>query len=112
MEECSNCKENKIKEETGICPAFKGDDGLPLRCMGFWAEEKLSVLFKYIDMFTGSQHDKWSDIAYIDMFSGPGKGIIKDKKTIIEGSPIRAFQQRHLFTHYVLSILMQTMSML
>jgi three-Cys-motif partner protein len=99
--DCNNCKEKQVKEDTGTCPLFKDVDGLPLRCIGFWAEEKLTLLFRYIDMFTGSQYNKWSHMAYIDMFSGPGKGIIRKKKIIIDGSPIRAFQQKHLFTHYV-----------
>ena len=101
MDECSNCKETQTREEDGICPIFEDNDGLPLRCMGFWAEEKLAVLHKYITMFTSSMHDKWSNMAFIDMFSGPGRGIVQEAKIVIDGSPIRAFQQKYLFTHYV-----------
>ena len=69
--------------------------------MGFWAEEKLAVLYKYITMFTSSMHGKWSSMAFIDMFSGPGRGIIQEDNAVIDGSPLRAFQQEYLFTHYV-----------
>lgn len=98
MEDCAVCRKNG--EDGDICP-IQDTDGFQLRCMGFWAKVKLSVLFRYIDMFTISQHNKWSNLAYIDMFAGPGKGIIRDKKEIVIGSPLNAFQQKHLFTHYV-----------
>jgi three-Cys-motif partner protein len=100
MNECAICREDKIREETGICPIYT-DNGLPLRCMGIWANEKLLVLSKYIDMFTMSMYKHWSNLVYIDMFCGTGKGIIRDELIIIDGSPIKAFQQKHLFTHYV-----------
>lgn len=101
MNECSDCKKAQAREEDGLCPFFEDNDGLPLRCMGFWAEEKLGVLHKYMSMFTSSMHDKWPSTVFIDMFSGPGRGIVQKTNIKIDGSPLIALKQKNPFTSYI-----------
>jgi three-Cys-motif partner protein len=71
-------------------------DGLPARVVQPWAKEKLHYLERYIDAFTTAMRDKWN-LAYIDLFSGPGRSIIEGTKEEIDGSPLVALRARYPF---------------
>jgi len=90
---CIRCKADKIKYEDGICPYIPGEDHLPLRCVGFWAKEKLYYLGRYMAVFNASMKDKWPKRAYIELFAGPGLGIIRNSGQITKGSPLLAIEQ-------------------
>jgi three-Cys-motif partner protein len=78
------------------------NDGLLLRESGLWAAEKLCFLNRYLNMLTQSMSSKsWRSIRYIDMFSGPGKCIIRDTKDVLLGSPLLALSAKRYFTDYV-----------
>ena len=90
---CEKCKIERAKDEDGICPFVKGDDNLPLRCIGKWSEDKLYYLNRYMHAFNTAMKYKWPKRAYIDLFAGPGKCIIRDSGRIISGSTLLALEQ-------------------
>jgi len=75
-------------------------DGYLAIKFGRWAEDKLSHLEKYCTIFNTATHRQWKNRIYIDLFSGPGKCIIKSTKKEINGSPLLALNCDMPFTHY------------
>ena len=77
------------------------DDGLEHRPSGDWAKEKLSILQRFISMFTTSMRNKkWSALNYIDLEAGPGKNRVKDTDDVFLGSPLIALTTRYPFDNY------------
>lgn len=69
---CSNSDERKLYTESGLCSRIVSkEDGLPVRCVGPWAKEKITRLEKYFQMFSIGMYKKWN-INYIEICSGPG----------------------------------------
>jgi three-Cys-motif partner protein len=101
LNSCIRCKDDKVKDEDGICPYILGDDQLPLRCVGFWTKEKLYYLERYMEVFNSSMKDKWPKRAYIELFAGPGFGIVRNSGQIINGSPLLAIEQAVPFGRYI-----------
>ena len=54
-----------------------------------------------MEVFNASMKDKWPKRAYIELFAGPGFGIIRDSGQIIKGSPLLAIEQTVPFSHSV-----------
>lgn len=80
------------------------DEGLPVRQAHKWSLEKLNILQRYGYMFITSLWNKGrSSINYIDLFSGPGKNYLKDKKKYCLGSPLIALSFTKKFDHYYFS---------
>lgn len=82
-----------------------GPDDLPVQCAGQWVPEKHDYLRRYIEA-TRSVRSKYTEgsggAAYIDLFAGPGLARVKERKTIIDGSPIIAASHDQVpFTHIV-----------
>jgi len=98
---CIRCKADGVKDEDGICPYIPGEDHLPLRCVGFWAKEKLYYLGRYMEVFNASMKDKWPKRAYIELFAGSGLGIVRNTGQIINGSPLLAIEQAVPFCRYI-----------
>jgi three-Cys-motif partner protein len=71
-----------------------GDDGLIVEKVGSWAAEKLKIVTDYV-YASGGARKKYlkTGAAYIDPFCGPGRSLIRDTTTFIEGSPIAAFKR-------------------
>lgn len=77
-------------------------DGLPARVSGPWTREKLTYLQKYATAFMTAmapkrQQGKWDKLVYLDLLSGPGKGMDADTGTEFDGSPLLALQVRPAF---------------
>jgi three-Cys-motif partner protein len=73
-----------------------GDDGLVVEKVGAWAKTKHRLLTDYIQASGGARansHFARSGAAYIDVFSGPGRLLIRDTTDYIDGSPVAAFKQ-------------------
>lgn len=98
---CLTCKADKVKEEDGICPFSLGDDQLPLRCVGFWAKDKLYYLKRYMGVFNSSMKTKWPKRAYVELFAGPGLGIVSNSDHVTYGSPLLAVEQSVPFTRHI-----------
>lgn len=81
------------------------DEGLFIRDTGAWTLGKIYYLARYIARFVVSmkstkQH--WRSVNFIDLYSGPGKNRLPDKKIIL-GSPLIALSQKSLFDRYYFS---------
>ena len=77
------------------------EDGLALRRSGPWVAENLDYLQRYINIFETSMRDKpWRRRNYIDLFSGPGKCVVDEPRTVYLGSPLLAVTTQHPFTNY------------
>jgi hypothetical protein len=66
------------------------DDGLLAEKVGPWAMEKLDIVASYIQI-SGPTRRKYRDNrpAFIDVFSGPGRSLIRTNGEFIDGSPVR-----------------------
>ncbi|HYM15244.1 MAG TPA: three-Cys-motif partner protein TcmP [Dehalococcoidia bacterium] len=80
-----------------------GSDGLPVRLVQPWAQDKLHFLKRYIDIFTTSMKDKWPRRVYVDLFAGPGKSVIEGTSQEIDGSPIIALHAKYPFSEMYLN---------
>ncbi len=77
-----------------------GSDGLPLREVGVWTDEKLFYVRRYVEIFTTGMKQKWPVRVYIDLFSGPGRSLIEGTPREIDGSPLIALKAKDAFTSY------------
>ena len=74
------------------------DDGLIVSEVGPWATEKHARVQRYIEIASATRKKyvpppSWhAGAAYIELFSGPGRSLIKDTKRIIDGSPLVAYK--------------------
>ena len=77
------------------------DDGLHARESGEWVKEKLFYVQRYIDIFeTAMRQKSWRRRVYIDLFSGPGKCIVRGTNEYLLGSPLLALGTQYPFTDY------------
>lgn len=74
-------------------------DGLPGRSVRRWSKEKIHYLTQYVDIFTTGMK-RWDRLVYIDLFSGPGRSVIKGTGEELDGSPLVALKSKHPFTHH------------
>jgi three-Cys-motif partner protein len=80
--------------------AALAEDGLPARLTGKWVFDKKYYFERYLDIFTHGVGKKWNgQLAYADLFSGPGKSLIRETSEEIDGSPLIAL--RYDFARYV-----------
>jgi three-Cys-motif partner protein len=72
-----------------------GDDGLVVEKVGAWAKTKHKLLTDYIQASGGarSNYHIRSVAAYIDVFCGPGRLLIRDTKDYIDGSSVAAYKR-------------------
>jgi three-Cys-motif partner protein len=72
----------------------QGDDGLVVEKVGSWAVDKLKILTDYVYASGGAlSHFARPGTAYIDVFCGPGRCLIRDTTKFIDGSPVAAFKR-------------------
>src|SRR5580704_8850185 len=72
-----------------------GDDGLVVEKVGAWAKTKHKLLTDYVQASGGarSHYNMRSGAAYIDVFCGPGRLLVRDTGEYIDGSPVAAYKQ-------------------
>ncbi|HDZ54590.1 MAG TPA: three-Cys-motif partner protein TcmP [Candidatus Nealsonbacteria bacterium] len=104
MKKCKFYKNgNCVNNNDGICQKYKSkNDGLALRCSGYWSKDKIEHLKYFIDIFSGAMKKKWPKLYYIDLFSGPGKCIIREGLKEIDGTCLEAINLKNKFTKYFL----------
>jgi three-Cys-motif partner protein len=74
-------------------------DGLPIRDSGPWIETKLRLLAYYAQMFATGMKFKWKSRVYLELFSGPGKCVIRNTGKEESGSPLKVIS--HEFTKFI-----------
>ena len=96
---------NKCKhiKDNGNC-SWLGNDNQPVQCVGAWAEDKYYFLERYLNA-TRKVRRVFSDqgnSVFIDLFSGPGRCIFKEKKEEITGGGFRATELNEApFNEYI-----------
>jgi three-Cys-motif partner protein len=71
-----------------------GDDGLIVEKVRSWAVDKLKIVTDYVYASGGARsHFSRPGTAYIDVFSGPGRSLIRGTAKFIDGSPVAAFKR-------------------
>lgn len=105
---CKRCPDRDARNQNsdeGICRNNVSHDGLPVRCVGKWATEKIHYLVRYFDMFAKGMHKK-ARIRYVELCSGPGRCSTRDGKEqdgtalAIVNHPSFAFVDDALFVDY------------
>src|SRR5262249_4380321 len=71
-----------------------GDDQLFVEKVGPWAKDKLEIVGNYIQI-SGATRRKYRENrpAFIDVFCGPGRSVVRGTGEYIEGSPVTGFKQ-------------------
>ena len=88
-----------LDRETTFVP---GDDGLLARKVALHSLDKAHYARYYADIVGRSmQHAYGGPLAWVELFSGPGRLYVKDLKTFKTGSPIEALTIREPFDYYV-----------
>lgn len=72
----------------------QGDDGLIVEKVGPWASVKLKILTDYV-YISGGTRKKYlrTGAAYIDLFCGTGRSLIRGTTEYIDGSAVAAFKR-------------------
>lgn len=76
-------------------------DGWDVNPSHLWAEDKYSLLFNYIDMFSTAMASRWDKRVYIDLYSGPGCTLVSETGKWLKGSPLLALSVKHPFDKYI-----------
>src|SRR5208282_5337950 len=72
----------------------QGDDGLIVQKVGRWAVSKLKILADYVYASGGARQKFYGPgTGFIDVFSGPGRSLVRGTNQFIDGSPIAAFKR-------------------
>jgi len=75
-----------------IGPLSSKRDGLPLRCVGKWAYDKIFHLYQYFGIFTNDMKSKWSGLNYVEICSGPGRCVFKETAEEVDGTALAILQ--------------------
>ena len=85
---CDNSDKREVDKNTGFCKRFHSErDGLPVRCVGDWAKEKIYYLTQYFGIFSQGMKNKFDELRYVEICSGPGRCCTRDGKEI-DGTPL------------------------
>jgi three-Cys-motif partner protein len=74
-------------------------DGLPVRDSGGWIETKHKLLTYYGKLFATGMKHKWNSRVYLELFSGPGRCLIRKSGKEDLGSPLKIIE--HEFTKFI-----------
>jgi three-Cys-motif partner protein len=85
-----NAEKRDSVTENEICGIVSSViDGLPVRCVGEWAYEKINLLVNYFGAFTVAMKGKWSGgINYIEICSGPGRCMDRSRGREFDGTSL------------------------
>ena len=99
---CAKCR-NKEERQTrnGLCEiATSVTDGLPARCVGAWARDKIYFLNQYFGIFGNGMKNRWEGkLDYFEICSGPGRCVLRETAREIDGTALAVFHNPH-FKHY------------
>jgi three-Cys-motif partner protein len=84
--------------------ALSSKDGLPVRESGSWIEEKHRILVYFANIFAKSMKPSaykagWPHRVYLELFSGPGRCVVRDTGREEPGSPLKVIDQD--FTRFI-----------
>lgn len=79
--QCDRCPraDERHTDNDGLCKKITSVvDGLPVRCVGGWANDKIYYLLQYFQIFTQGMYRKWGKLRYVEVCSGPGRCSTRD----------------------------------
>ena len=76
-------------------------DGWDVNPSHLWAEQKYSLLYNYIEMFSSAMAGKWHKRVYIDLYSGPGCTLVSETGKWLKGSPLLSLSVKKPFDKYI-----------
>jgi len=80
-------RETTINDLCQVAPSVL--DGLPARCVGEWAYDKIYMLVRYLEIFANGMKSKWQgNLNYIEICSGPGRCIRRDSGEELDGTAL------------------------
>lgn len=83
----------KQYSENDLCLIARSSiDGMPIRCVGQWAEQKIYLLSQYFGIFAQGMKNKWSEINYIEICSGPGRCVNRQNGFEFDGTALSILQ--------------------
>jgi len=94
---CLSCDRMTRKDflENGRCKQTVSVlDQLPVRCVGGWSYDKIYRLVKYFGIFASSMKNAWEGLNYVEICSGPGRCIIRDQRTEMDGTALSIITHR------------------
>ncbi|HEY5233603.1 MAG TPA: three-Cys-motif partner protein TcmP [Verrucomicrobiae bacterium] len=74
-------------------------DGLPIRDSGAWIETKHKLLTYYAHLFATGMKNFWKSRVYLELFSGPGRCVIRKTGKEDLGSPLKVIEKE--FTKFI-----------
>ncbi len=74
-------------------------DGLPIRDSGAWIETKHKLLAYYSHLFATGMKNRWEKRLYVELFSGPGRFVIRTTGKECPGSPLTVIEKE--FTRFI-----------
>lgn len=74
-------------------------DGLPIRDSGAWIETKHKLLAYYAHLFATGMKNSWKSRVYLELFSGPGRCVIRKTGKEDVGSPLKVIEKE--FTKFI-----------
>lgn len=88
-----NKEERRLRSENDLCSIVQSSiDGMPIRCVGQWAEQKIYLLNQYFGIFAQGMKNRWSEINYIEICSGPGRCINRQCGSEFDGTALSILQ--------------------
>ncbi len=78
---------------------MSSSDGLPIRDSGSWIDKKHKLLTYYGHLFATGMKNRWASRVYLELFSGPGRCLIRKSDKEDLGSPLKVID--HEFTKFI-----------
>lgn len=86
---CNKDERREITENDLCSDVFSEIDGLPVRCVGPWAKQKIYLLVQYFGIFSNAMKKKWyGKLNYIEICSGPGRCIDREDGLEFNGTSL------------------------
>ncbi|HOX59043.1 MAG TPA: three-Cys-motif partner protein TcmP [Candidatus Paceibacterota bacterium] len=93
----TNCPDRDHLDGDGLCKRTASKlDGLPVRCVGDWAYDKIYRLVQYFGIFANGMKNRWGGrLNYVEICSGPGRCITRGDHTELDGTALAVIQSPH-----------------
>jgi three-Cys-motif partner protein len=95
--QCQGCDraEREDIDADGLCvKTMSMLDGLPVRCVGEWAYDKIYRLVQYFGIFAGGMSNRWKGLNYVEICSGPGRCITRKDRMEMDGTALAIIRHK------------------
>ena len=90
-----NKEERQDIAESDLCGIVRSvSDGLPIRCVGEWAQQKIYLLTQYFGIFAQGMSNRWKGkINYIEICCGPGRCVNRQGRSEFDGTALSVIKR-------------------